>query len=204
MARLSVSFRLLSAMGLFYLLLSSCAVFEKGPSPVKTVSPVTPPAAKKPAAPPAMYDPGPVIREATGSMEKGLYEKAVEEYKSALSLHPGNGLLLSGCRKALLAANGVAETSFVRGDFGRAGSLYYLVADNYRLAQPWAVKPAYLEKRIGDCGAALTKRGLESYRKGKLHEAISRWEEVLRFEPGNSEVKKAVETARTQLKDLSK
>ncbi len=128
----------------------------------------------------------------------------MEECKGALSLHPGDKRLLSGCREALLVANAAAEASFAKKDFAKAGGLYYLVMDNYRLLQTRALKHLYLEKRIKDCGIALTEKGLESYRKGSLQEAIAQWEEVLKFEPGNSEVKKAVDTARLQLKNLSK
>ncbi len=202
---------LLAALGLFYLLASSCAVLEKGeksPSPVRPASSVTATALETPVALP-VYDPGPVIKEARASMAKGEYEKAVEAYKGALSLHPGNKRLVSGCRDSLLAANGAAGTSFGKGDFGKAGSLYYLVAENYRYLGPAPIKAGYLKagflkKRVSDCGAALTQRGLESYRKGDLKAAISEWEAVLRFDPGNTEVKKAVATARVQLKKLSK
>ncbi len=200
MVRRGLPSALLVALGL--LAICSCAVLKKGPSPVRPASHM--PAPTHAPAPVPAYEPGSVIREARARMAKGEYKKAVEAYKSALSIHSGNKRLLSGCREALLAANAAAGTSFGKGDFGRAGSLYYMVAENYRYLGPADIQPAYLKKRIKDCGVALTQRGLESYRKGQLQAAILEWEEILRFDPGNSEVKKAVGTAKVQLKNLSK
>ena len=54
------------------------------------------------------------------------------------------------------------------------------------------------------CRESLTKAGLAEYRKGNLEKAIAVWESLLVFDPDNAEIKKAVETAKTQLNEILK
>jgi cytochrome c-type biogenesis protein CcmH/NrfG len=61
-----------------------------------------------------------------------------------------------------------------------------------------------LAEGIAACREGLTKTGLEEYRKGNLAKAISVWEDLLSFDPDNTEIKKAVDTARTQLNKVIK
>ncbi len=192
MGRCGLLFALLMSLGLLFT--ASCAVLKTKKNPPLV----------KPARPVSVYDPGLAIDEARGRTANGEYEKAVGLYKNALSLHPGNKKLLSGCREALLAAGVSADISFGKGDFSRAGGLYSLVDGNYKYLRPTAIKSGYLKKRIRACASALTQKGLLSYRKGEIKDAISSWEEVLKFDPGDSEVKKAADTAKLQLKNLSK
>jgi len=41
-----------------------------------------------------------------------------------------------------------------------------------------------------------------SYREGNIGNAISLWKSILTFDPGNASIKKAIDTATTQLKNL--
>ncbi len=204
MGRRGMALVLYITLGLLFM--SSCAVIKKSPPLPKPVKPVRPVRIVRPVIPATVpeYDPSPAINEAKDQMTHGEYEKAASLYKSALSLHPGNKKLLSGYREALLNASADADISFGRGDFGKAGGLYFLVARNYKYTRPAALKSWYLKKRIRDCSEALTQKGLANYRQGKIEEAIVSWDEVLKFDPGNAEIKKAAETARLQLKNLSK
>ena len=59
-----------------------------------------------------------------------------------------------------------------------------------------------LEETIRACSSGLTNGGLVEYRKGNLESAIILWDELLGFDPGNAEIKKAVETAKAQLGKL--
>lgn len=46
------------------------------------------------------------------------------------------------------------------------------------------------------------QRALDEYRKGNLAGAISIWKSILEFDPNNADIKKAINTATIQLKNL--
>jgi hypothetical protein len=43
---------------------------------------------------------------------------------------------------------------------------------------------------------------LSQYREGNIGNAISLWKSILAFDPGNKSIKKSIDTATTQLKNL--
>jgi hypothetical protein len=55
-----------------------------------------------------------------------------------------------------------------------------------------------------NCSKHLDVRGLEEYRRGNLKAAIATWKSILVFDTHNAEIKKAIQTASTQLKNLEK
>lgn len=55
-----------------------------------------------------------------------------------------------------------------------------------------------------ECSDRLSERALKQYRQGNLPAAISLWKNILEYEPGNASVKKALDTATTQLKNLQR
>jgi tetratricopeptide (TPR) repeat protein len=59
-----------------------------------------------------------------------------------------------------------------------------------------------LTEALRVCSTELTNAGLAEYRKGNLENAIAFWDDLLAFDPGNAEIKKAIETARVQLGKL--
>ncbi len=156
----------------------------------------------KPAAPQHVFDADAVVKEAEGDISGGRYEEAVKLYKQSLAAHPGNRRLAGGYDRGLLEIKRAADSAFEKKEYAAAGSLYFLVAKNYTHAAP--AEAGYLRQRIKSCSGTLTEMGLVSYRKGNLTGAISIWEGVLKFDPGNEEVRKAMETAKVQLKNLSK
>ncbi|MCK7476805.1 MAG: tetratricopeptide repeat protein [Candidatus Moduliflexus flocculans] len=64
------------------------------------------------------------------------------------------------------------------------------------------MKRERLVEVINVCRQGLTNSGLAEYRKGNLEKAIEIWDSLLAFDPGNAEIKKAVETAKAQLEKL--
>ena len=96
--------------------------------------------------------------------------------------------------------------AFDREDFISAGKLYRILLDNYPDFKPFAHLLSFnietLNSRITDCSLTLFKGALEKYRKGNLADAISIWEQILSYDPENLEVKRAIDTANTQLKSL--
>jgi hypothetical protein len=71
-----------------------------------------------------------------------------------------------------------------------------------RSQKPLSFPEESLKDGIKNSSSQLTKKGLEQYRKGNIAEAISTWEGILLFDPENLEIKKAIETAKIQLKKL--
>jgi hypothetical protein len=61
-----------------------------------------------------------------------------------------------------------------------------------------------LDVKIENCRKILFENGLERYRSGNLPQAISIWRSILRFDPENPEVKKAVDTAILQSRNLER
>jgi hypothetical protein len=61
-----------------------------------------------------------------------------------------------------------------------------------------------LTARIRDCEKILFEKGLEQYRSGNLNQAISLWKSILVSDPENQEIKKAVDMASRQFRNLQK
>ena len=86
--------------------------------------------------------------------------------------------------------------------------IFALLLENFpALEERQAAPPltrAELAAGLALCRESLTKTGLSEYRNGNLAKAIAVWESLLVFDPDNAEIKKAVETAKTQLNEILK
>jgi hypothetical protein len=93
-------------------------------------------------------------------------------------------------------------------DYALAGRIHALLLRNYASFEKFrpgvGFSRADLTKAIGVCRVKLTNSGLTEYRKGNLAKAIAVWESLLAFDPENTEVKKAVDTAKVQLQEIKK
>lgn len=89
-----------------------------------------------------------------------------------------------------------------------AGKAYAVLAGHYADASKLGLKLPFskesLDEGLKRCRAELTRQGLEHYRNGELSQSISVWQGLLEFDPDNAEIRKAVETAREQQKELQK
>ena len=186
----------------------SCALVNHVTVPAKPapISPAQAGPAIKPAPKPVpkpVFDADAVAAEAQNDISKGMYEDAFNLYREALGGHPGNRKLISGYDNGLQAVKKAADKEFEKRDFAAAGGLYWLLARNYTRSAVSA-ETGYLKDRIRYCSNMLTETGLASYRKGDLKGAITAWDSVLKFDPDNLDAKKALDTAKKQLKNLSK
>jgi tetratricopeptide (TPR) repeat protein len=147
--------------------------------------------------------------EQTGQhLRAGDYEKALETYKGMPQAERQDARAATGFARAMEEIKRRADEAAARQDYTEAGKVYALLARNHatvlELKQPLSFSREFLEKSLIKCRTELTRAGLEQYRKGNLAEAISLWQGLLRFDPNNIEIKKAVETASEQQKKLLK
>ncbi len=137
-------------------------------------------------------------------LRAGDYERALGAARAvppSRSADPGSTLA-----KTMGDIKGRADRAAAAGNYAEAGKAYAALAGHYAEAAKSGQKIPFAREALAEglkkCRAELTRRGLEHYRKGELTQAISVWQGLLRFDPGNAEIRKAVETARQQQKGL--
>jgi tetratricopeptide (TPR) repeat protein len=142
------------------------------------------------------------------ALKAGNFARAIEVHQAALKENPGD---LDFAAKYLTTVNDIKEAgdrAFASKDLAQAGRVNVVLLKNFssfeRLRPPVAFSKETLTKDVTACRESLTKTGLAEYRKGNLAEAIAVWEGLLSFDPDNAEIKKAVNTAKTQLDAIKK
>ena len=139
-------------------------------------------------------------------LSAGDYQKVIDTLRTAHAKYPEDKLLLRSYQKAVEEAKGSADRAFDREEFVTAGRSYRLLLRNYQhfrdFAQQLSFDKKYLNARVTRCSEYLFKRGMGEYRGGDIKLAISTWEGLLSFDPGNAEAGKAHNVATTQLKNL--
>jgi tetratricopeptide (TPR) repeat protein len=150
-------------------------------------------------------------RQFRQEIEAGNHVKAIAIFQSALK----------DCRddKAVKAryAKGIAEIwkmgaqALAAKDYALAGRIDGLLLKNLESFEGVVATAAgggsskeALTEALRACSTELTNAGLAEYRKGNLENAIAYWDDLLAFDPGNAEIKKAVETAKVQLGKLKR
>ena len=147
-------------------------------------------------------------RQTAQYLRAGEYEKALGAPR-ALSpselKDPGRATALA---KTMEDIKRRADQAAASGNYVDAGKAYAVLSGHYADASKSGHKLPFSQETLAEglkrCRAELTRRGLEHYRKGELSQAISVWQGLLRFDPGNAEIRKAVATAREQQKGLQK
>jgi len=139
-------------------------------------------------------------------LSAGDYQKAIDTFRTAHAKYPEDKPLLHSYQKAIEDMKGSADKAFDREEFVSAGRSYKLLLRNYQhfgdFAQQLSFDKEYLNTRITYCRGCLFTRGLKEYRSGDIKLAISTWEGLLSFDPGNAEARKAYNAATTQLNNL--
>ena len=194
-----------------FLCFSSCAHLEKESvmkkEPAAQKEPVTQeePAKEKEPAKEEKYD---NIKIAQKYLAEGDIQKALETYNDAYIKNPDDITLRSNYFKTIEHIKKNADQAFVKEEYASAGFMYRALLNNCQHAKSFvsilSLDKDYLGNRIESCSKILLEKGLVQYRGGNLKEAISIWKTILTFDPENREVKKAVETASIQLKNLQK
>ncbi len=136
----------------------------------------------------------------------GDYQKAINSLKTAHAKYPEDKPLLLGFQKAVEEVKGSADRAFDREEFVTAGRSYRLLLRSYQhfrdFTHQLSFDKKYLNARVTHCSEYLFKKGMGEYRSGDIKHAISTWEGLLSFDPGNAEAGKAHNVATTQLKNL--
>ena len=155
------------------------------------------PIAVKPEQNKPSFNPAQTVKSASLMLSRGDYEGAVEACRAGESAHPAEAVLISGCSGVFKAVRADAGGYYDKKDCATAGWLYRLLDGT----------PEREDKednqRIKICSRQLMNDGLALYRGGELEAAVRQWQKALRMDPDNTQIKKAVKTARTQLKNIN-
>lgn len=141
-------------------------------------------------------------------LQAGDYEKALGAQSALSPSELRDPAVAESFSKTMQEIKRRADGAAAARNYGDAGRAYAVLAARYadaaRLGQKLPFTKEALNQGVNRCRAELTRQGLEHYRKGELSRAISVWQDLLRFDPDNTEIRKAVETARQQQKELRK
>jgi outer membrane protein assembly factor BamD (BamD/ComL family) len=146
--------------------------------------------------------------QVSSHLKAGEFRKAIDICKEIYQKYPQDPTVRSGYIKTLESIKSSGDGAFKKSDFALAGCVYGLLLKNYSsvggLNGSLSFNREGLTLRIGDCKKILFEKGLEKYRSGNLNQAISLWKSILVFDPENQEIKKAVDMASLQSKNLQK
>ncbi|MCJ7613123.1 MAG: hypothetical protein MUP19_12770 [Candidatus Aminicenantes bacterium] len=149
-----------------------------------------------------------VDNPAAQAVKSGNLAKAIDIFQAGLKENPGNADLAAKYRTTVNDYKAAGEKAFASKDFAKAGRVNAFLLRNYAsfegLRPPVTFTKEALIKEVAACRESLTKTGLTEYRRGNLAKAIATWEGLLSFDPDNAEIKKAVNTAKTQLGGIKK
>jgi len=149
---------------------------------------------------------GQTLSQARQNMTAGKYQKAIDLYKAEYEKHPQDRALVKEYVKSLEEIKTAGDRALHREDFEFAGKSYNVLLKNYSdfkgFTNMLSFDRAQLHSRLTNCKTALSKKGFQEYREGDLSEAISLWQNYLALDPHNADIRKALNTARTQQKNL--
>jgi tetratricopeptide (TPR) repeat protein len=187
------------AILIFLIVLPACAQMKTGASPQTSVQE---PMKSGTSSQASVQEPDSTKK----LMKTGDYQKIIDAYKAEHVKHPQDQALLREYMKSLEEMNDAADGSFEREDYTSAGKIYNVLLKNYPAFKAFSHKLSFdrakLNAKLTDCKTALSKKGFQEYRQGNLSEAIALWQGYLTIDPNNADIKKAVNTAKLQQKNL--
>ena len=134
--------------------------------------------------------------------------KAIDICREVYQKYPQDPTVRSGFIKTLESVKTSGDRAFERSDFALAGRVYEILLKNIssvkHLNGSFSFNREGLIAKIRNCKKILFENGLEQYRSGNLNQAISLWKSILAFDPENQEIRKAVDMATLQYKNLQK
>jgi tetratricopeptide (TPR) repeat protein len=146
--------------------------------------------------------------QAQGYLQSGDFQKAMGVYKGLYQQYPGDSQVWDGYARVLESIKNSADQAFQRNDLAAAGCAYRLLLKRGPSIHPAGRSLSYgretLAERISQCRKALFDNALQQYRSGNLSQAILIWKSILSFDPEDSEVKKAVDMASLQSRNLER
>jgi tetratricopeptide (TPR) repeat protein len=141
-------------------------------------------------------------------VKAGEFQKAIDMSKEIYQKYPRDSAVRGSYVQTLELIKSNGDRAFERRDFALAGSVYETLLKHVSSVNHLNGSRSFdrdgLMARIKTCKKTLFENGLEHYRTGNLDRAISIWRSILAFDPGNEEVKRVVDMATLQLKNLQK
>ncbi len=145
-------------------------------------------------------------KQARQALPLGDFQGALDAYRPALKEYPGDPPLTAKYIKIIEEIKAVGENSLVGREFALAGKAYYALWKDFSDFKSFEKQLSFgrdiLKAGLDKSRKSLSQKGMEQYRKGKLAEAVSIWESLLVFDPDNADIKKSIETGKSQLKKL--
>lgn len=139
-------------------------------------------------------------------LKAGEYQKAIDVYNVECQKHPHDLSLAREYVKIIENIASAADKALDKKDYGSAGRNYDILLKNYAhfkgVDKKLSFKSIELNEKLSDCKKAIFKRGFQEYREGNLNEAIALWQDLLAIDPQNTDIKKALRTAKLQQKNL--
>jgi len=139
-------------------------------------------------------------------LRSGEYQKAIDFYKTKYEKHPEDRLLVKGYVNILEEIKTMADGALDRENLVPAGKAYNVLLKNYPdlkiFADTLSFDRAQLNSKLTSCKTSLSRKGFQAYREGNISEAISLWQDNLVIDPDNTDIRKALNTAKMQQKNL--
>ena len=136
----------------------------------------------------------------------GDYQKTIEAYKSELAKHPHDQSLIKDYAKNLDEMKDDADQEYEKENYASACKTYNILHKNYSAFKSFVGTLSFnrsnLNKKLSNCKTVLSKKGFQEYRAGNLGEAIALWQGYLVVDPNNADIRKAMNTAMLQQKNL--
>jgi tetratricopeptide (TPR) repeat protein len=149
---------------------------------------------------------GPDVRSARRHMDAGEYQQAIDDYHASAASWPRDRELASEFAKSVERIMDIGDKAFDGQDFATAGRAYAVLLKNHRsfrvLVPAPSLDEARLNERLAQCKEALSTKGFQEYRNGNISGAIALWQSLLAFDPGNTDIRGALRTAKQQQKNL--
>ncbi|MGA2466950.1 MAG: tetratricopeptide repeat protein [Thermodesulfobacteriota bacterium] len=150
----------------------------------------------------------PAEKQARSCLKNGDAQKGIDIYRGLIQQYPWDTTVRNGYVSLLESIKGQADLDFKRKNFAQAGRTYRILLKNYssfsHLSRFFSYNAGLLDTGIETCRKILFEDALEQYRSGNLSQAISIWKNILTFDPENLEVKKAMDKAILQTRNLEK
>ena len=138
----------------------------------------------------------------------GDYMQALKEYRPLFHEYHNDKSLTQSFYNIVSHFYNREKTALKSNDLAAAGYINYALLENYDLIERYIRSLPFSKRSLEEgkrmCRDSLMKIGLDCYRKGDLQEAISTWKEILKFDPENGEIKKAIKNSEEQLKRIKK
>jgi len=146
--------------------------------------------------------------EVDQKIRTGDYMQALRSYRPLFHKYQNDISLTQSFSKTIFLIYNSKEIAVENEDLAAAGYVNYALLENYDLIERFVRSLPFSKQSLEEgkkmCLDSLTKKGLDCYRKGDLQGAISILKGILKFDPENTEIIKAIKNCDEQLKKIKK